>query len=75
MVRTDPLYEAVRGSMNEFLHLHLPAIVTAKNLTFWATGLFFTWFLLHIRPDQQNNVALATRLAEFDSARTSKPSI
>lgn len=67
MVTNGPQYVAIRLTWDSALHRIFPSFVTAPNLAFWFTGVFFVWFLFHIRPEQQNILSLATRLAEFDA--------
>lgn len=75
MVTEDPLCEAVRNSWDAWIQStvplarYVPDIMNVKSISFIATGGFFIWFLFHIRPEQQNKVSLATRLAEFDAAQ------
>jgi hypothetical protein len=67
MIADGPVLAAVRDAIDAALHDYLPNFVSAKNVAFWATGFVMIWFWLHIRPEQQNKISLATRLAEYDA--------
>jgi hypothetical protein len=67
MVTPDQPYAEARAAMDHALPL-APAI-TAKNLTFWITALFLFWFWVHVQPEQQSEVSIATQLASRDAVR------
>jgi hypothetical protein len=63
MVTDTAVYRSAREAMDATLHL------STKNLTFWLTAIFLLWFWMHVRPDQQSEVSIATRLASRGPSR------
>jgi hypothetical protein len=69
-------------SVHTFVVSSLPVHVAAKEametyifgwnltiITFWLSSIFLVWFLMHISPEQQSQISMATRLTQFDVTR------